>query len=1196
MVDESKTIKQVYDGDPTGGNDETADYLIPADKNSGTAVVLSSQQLADNVDYKSIRVAELDGRISALEAEEPPPQPGPVSWFGSITANSLVFTVGTNNWDGEAYLLTFDDPNTPSYPGDFTGTWGGTGTFIPSQFPVLDAADPTIAYASIYEVRLWKYTVANGVEIVDVLNSIDSFVQIEPNDTIPPSAVTDLALSAGTDSSTQFKYLFSSTTDTGSGVAGYRLRVVDTNAIFLDPAIPDVLTEVSGRTPGETISLWAEAYDNSGNATNPEENDGTNTTSITLTTTTPGTAGIAALSANNYEDDENTNTATAVLQRTNGSSGAFQVTLSTKDKLDKTAEALIKGGTGHEFGTTADVSSANDTIDLSASSPGWSDGQLITYGNDGGAVSIGLTNATSYYVHDTGTDVYSFHTTYADSLTGASPVNLTASGAETQLILEGENVGYESLSNVVYSWADGVTTDQNVVVRLVDRGSLGNSYNNMFQLEIDHGSNTDGVDPAGAIGPINAALMLVNSSSSGTAGFAQDSVGTIAFEAEDSNSTIVADADVGTRTWNQTTSTRSSGGNMMKPTDSGVTRGTSTSIDPNACYIKYPLAITLAGSNTYDLFARIARVTSSESRGVHFTLERPVASIGADDSGGPGEFRVTMTEDHGYLTGDTIELEGTTNHDGTYIITGVPSTTTWDAANVSQPAQGSAAGVALLTAGTGGDSGIIGFNPISWVDDSPCQPKSGSYYWQWISWANGDSACDDRTFTIPAAGSWTLRMYQHTPQTSVDRICIAETSQALDPATTGDPPVYAFDDNMGPALSTYSSSSAAVDNPENPSVPTIPIPTDLEVAVTLEPANGAVDRATNQIIRAEFDTNVTNIIIQTMWVTTGGNPIAGSAVVTDNVVVFEKDVPTLDSNTTYTITGTGTCEVGGVLKGVSFGTWSFTTIDTQNDPDIIYQRNFNDQPLAARRLLTTTEVFNLLGCNYYLGDDLYLSPDPEGLRGMVLEQYYPPRTNGRGTDLRYDQYTGVQSVYLSIDCYCKSPWTFDGERGCKFIAVAGNNLRGTPLDEPGKASTSIMVRGSASTPYNFDVFDMYIYDDSSTNRGFGLNILWNKVDPTREPTSASEAVAVPKDRWFNVKVQMTMNTSASAEDGILRGWLDGVLMFERTNIRWTELESTREWDYAHTFSGYVGGGATWVTPNFGMSHYFDNAILTSTPI
>jgi uncharacterized protein YjdB len=67
-------------------------------------------------------------------------------------------------------------------------------------------------------------------------------------------------------------------------------------------------------------------------------------------------------------------------------------------------------------------------------------------------------------------------------------------------------------------------------------------------------------------------------------------------------------------------------------------------------------------------------------------------------------------------------------------------------------------------------------------------------------------------------------------------------------------------------------------------------------------------------------------------------------------------------------------------------------------------------------------------------------------------------------------------------------------------------------------------------------------------------------DVTYTPTSVS------KGQWHRLEVQLKVNSSFAAQDGILRIWLDGASVYARTNMRWTdplwtEDPSTYKWDW-----------------------------------
>jgi uncharacterized protein YjdB len=67
-------------------------------------------------------------------------------------------------------------------------------------------------------------------------------------------------------------------------------------------------------------------------------------------------------------------------------------------------------------------------------------------------------------------------------------------------------------------------------------------------------------------------------------------------------------------------------------------------------------------------------------------------------------------------------------------------------------------------------------------------------------------------------------------------------------------------------------------------------------------------------------------------------------------------------------------------------------------------------------------------------------------------------------------------------------------------------------------------------------------------------------DVTYTPTSVS------KGQWHRLEVQLKVNSSFTAQDGILRIWLDGASVYARTDMRWTdplwtEDPSTYKWDF-----------------------------------
>jgi hypothetical protein len=121
---------------------------------------------------------------------------------------------------------------------------------------------------------------------------------------------------------------------------------------------------------------------------------------------------------------------------------------------------------------------------------------------------------------------------------------------------------------------------------------------------------------------------------------------------------------------------------------------------------------------------------------------------------------------------------------------------------------------------------------------------------------------------------------------------------------------------------------------------------------------------------------------------------------------------------------------------------------------------------------------------------------------------------------------------------------------------------------------------------------MMNYDTGNTNQvGFyayhteqpddcGEHLMWNQQ--------------LQRDRWYAIEARIKLNTvtvSTGNRDGILEGWIDGVKVFSRTNLRFrhtTALKVERIWGNI-----YVGG--SWTAPTH-MNIHFDNFVVARNPI
>jgi len=84
------------------------------------------------------------------------------------------------------------------------------------------------------------------------------------------------------------------------------------------------------------------------------------------------------------------------------------------------------------FNTGTDVDGTNEELDITAHP--YITGDPIVYDDDGGAVSMGLTDQTIYWVRNLTANSISIHTSRADANSDTARVNLTSSGSETHIL------------------------------------------------------------------------------------------------------------------------------------------------------------------------------------------------------------------------------------------------------------------------------------------------------------------------------------------------------------------------------------------------------------------------------------------------------------------------------------------------------------------------------------------------------------------------------------------------------------------------------------------------------------------------------------------------------------------------------------------------------------------------------------------
>jgi hypothetical protein len=91
--------------------------------------------------------------------------------------------------------------------------------------------------------------------------------------------------------------------------------------------------------------------------------------------------------------------------------------------------------------------------------------------------------------------------------------------------------------------------------------------------------------------------------------------------------------------------------------------------------------------------------------------------------------------------------------------------------------------------------------------------------------------------------------------------------------------------------------------------------------------------------------------------------------------------------------------------------------------------------------------------------------------------------------------------------------------------------------------------------------------------------------------------AVTSGAWHRLKVQLRANSSFTAQDGVLRVWVDGVLLTEATDVTWTDptvWANNSPSDFA--FTNFGVGYQVNAQQSVDEYRYWDNLIFSRTPI
>lgn len=218
--------------------------------------------------------------------------------------------------------------------------------------------------------------------------------------------------------------------------------------------------------------------------------------------------------------------------------------------------------------------------------------------------------------------------------------------------------------------------------------------------------------------------------------------------------------------------------------------------------------------------------------------------------------------------------------------------------------------------------------------------------------------------------------------------------------------------------------------------------------------------------------------------------------------------------------------------------------------------------------------------------ELVASPNPQGFRplqGQALQVKLQPKQN-LGLDLRFDFMKALgaepEEAYLRYYLMLGNDFVPDVDGG-KLPGFAGTYNKAGWGMRPSDGTNGWSIRGGFAKSNGAShaekpsvMIGSYAYHadgEGLSGQFWGWNL---------GPTGRLE-----NGRWYAIEQYVRMNTPGK-RDGVFRAWIDGWLAFERTNIRFRDIDSIRienAW-----FDIYHGGVAK---PAHEMSLYLDNVVI-----
>lgn len=110
----------------------------------------------------------------------------------------------------------------------------------------------------------------------------------------------------------------------------------------------------------------------------------------------------------------------------------------------------------------------------------------------------------------------------------------------------------------------------------------------------------------------------------------------------------------------------------------------------------------------------------------------------------------------------------------------------------------------------------------------------------------------------------------------------------------------------------------------------------------------------------------------------------------------------------------------------------------------------------------------------------------------------------------------------------------------------------------------------------------------------GNQLMINWSGPSFSINSPEALAAITPGRWSRIEMQTTMNSAPTAEDGIIRLWVDGALVYSTADVKLTE----PTWRSPRWKSWWVGHQreGNHVETSVDEERYWDNVVFSTSPI